>query len=387
MDRIALATRLEGLSKVFASSTPYHRDLKAMAEVLTKVADDKFKTILSSEFLEETEAGVGGGSGLVGMLPGAQHGGNLPSTSATPHGHTSIYDGLSNKVKSQLSPAARAILQAAPPSEGAVAPVPAPVKEAAGLVPMHSPAQRGDSLPSSTGIGGKHLSIYDGLSDKIKAELQSKAPGDIALLQAEQAPALEPTHAPDFAQARKTPTIPGLVREEEATMTAEASTGMYWNIEASDAVLNNLLRDVVGMDKSICCDTGRKLDKDQKPDGSHKGEKAPTLKPEQTPDQQKSLDSGIVEKSHGKVQKEATEQVKVEEKDASLSDIEKAKKEKEQEATKKKVDELAKAKAKKEKDSCDDKEAGVEGDFELESSMDDVVLDAAEQEKLSQLFA
>ena len=57
MDRIALAKRLEGLSKVFASDSPYHRDLKAMSEVLQKVDDDKFKTILSTDFVSDVAAG------------------------------------------------------------------------------------------------------------------------------------------------------------------------------------------------------------------------------------------------------------------------------------------------------------------------------------------
>lgn len=50
MDRKALSKRLEGLSSVFASETPIATDLKAMAYTLGKMSDDKFKTILSSEF-------------------------------------------------------------------------------------------------------------------------------------------------------------------------------------------------------------------------------------------------------------------------------------------------------------------------------------------------
>jgi membrane protein involved in colicin uptake len=189
-------------------------------------------------------------------------------------------------------------------------------------------------------------------------------------------------------------------------MASEENTGMFWSKEASEAVQNNLVRDVVGMDKSICCDTKRHLDKGQVPDGSHDGEKAPTLKKEQTPDQSKSLDSGIVEKSHGKVNKEASEEpvacddkAKKEEESkeaaaAAESAAAKAKKEKEEAAAKKKAEETAEAvkEMKKAKDATvapvtEEKDATLEDSFELGDAMDEITLDAAEQDKLSQLFA
>jgi len=55
MDRKALSKRLEGLSSVFASETPIATDLKAMAYTLDKMSDDKFKTILSSEYESDEE--------------------------------------------------------------------------------------------------------------------------------------------------------------------------------------------------------------------------------------------------------------------------------------------------------------------------------------------
>lgn len=106
------------------------------------------------------------------------------------------------------------------------------------------------------------------------------------------------------------PKVIVIKKEEEVPMSAEAgekNNGMFWNKEASQEIVDNLLRDVVGMNKTICCDTGRKLDKDQVPDGSHAGipEKPNTLKPEQTPDIADSLDSDMVKKSKGAVKKEA----------------------------------------------------------------------------------
>lgn len=106
------------------------------------------------------------------------------------------------------------------------------------------------------------------------------------------------------------PKVLVIKKEEEvpmAVMANEKNDGMFWNKEASQEIVDNLLRDVVGMNKTICCDTGRKLDKDQVPDGSHAGipEKPQSLKPEQTPDIADSLDSDMVKKSKGAVKKEA----------------------------------------------------------------------------------
>lgn len=352
MDRIALAKRLEGLSSVFASETPFNRDLKAMSYVLSKLSDEKFASILASDFnpdigiVEEVEScGVG---------------------------------------------------------ENIIAP-PAPEN---------------------------------------KKVLIIKTPSD----------------------------------EEAAVMSAEATdktAGMYWNKESSEAVVNYLLRDVVGMNKTVCCDTGNKLEANQVPDGSHKGvpEKPSTLKPEQTPDISASLDSDIVSKSKGAVRKEAgskkgpgvpdgtgpmkdspeckmnkkkeedkkekdaTEKEATEkdagrikgpgvpdgtgprggtsqcqmseeeskeeeskEKDAGLADVEEKRKEqKEGEAEKageraEKIREKEKEKEEKEKkeedkESCMKKEAvsSFEG-IELAASMDEATLDDAEAEMLSKLF-
>lgn len=87
--------------------------------------------------------------------------------------------------------------------------------------------------------------------------------------------------------------------EEEMDTSKETpkTAGEFWSREASEAVMQNLVRDVVGMDKSICCDTNQKLTPEQRPEGQHNGEKPASLKPDQTPDQKDVLKSNIVEKA------------------------------------------------------------------------------------------
>lgn len=330
MDRIALAKRLESLSSVFASHTPYNRDLKAMSYVLNKMADDKFQSILSGDFspdeLDACMCGAGPGTGPMAKIP------------------------------------------------------------------VGGPVDEPEGLP-----GGE-------------------------------------------------PKIIVIDKEEGVPMSAEANektAGMFWCKEASKAVVDNLLRDVVGMNKTQCCSTGAKLEAKQVPNGSHDGEKAPTLKPEQTPDDAASIKTNMVEKSRGAVKKEAgskkgpgvpdgtgphggTSKCQMnEEKEASLEDIQKAKKKKEEEALKRDVDKLKKEKKEKkaseegedekaeqeaedkekkaiemlneadkeeEKAEEGEKDATVESSsssfegIELVASMEEVELDAAEADQLSKLF-
>lgn len=89
--------------------------------------------------------------------------------------------------------------------------------------------------------------------------------------------------------------------EEDAPYT-------YWNREASNLVKENLLREVVGMDKPVCCDTGRKLTKEQIPEGIHKGlpKKPDSLKEKQTPDVSKKIKSNMLEKSKKEIKKTAS---------------------------------------------------------------------------------
>jgi hypothetical protein len=309
MDRIALAKRLEGLSSVFASHTPYNRDLKAMSYVLNKMSDDKFSGILSGEFAADDLDACMCGKGPMGP---------------------------------------EALPMAVPPE-----------------------------MPED---GEKKIVVI-------------KTDG-------------------------------GMPMSAEAS---EKSAGMFWCKEASKAVVDNLLRDVLSMDKTVCCDTGKILDKEQIPDGTHKGipEKPSTLKPEQTPDVSVSLDSDMYKKSQGKVEKEASS-AKVEDKDASLADIKEKKKEKEKQKALKvlekkagedsdeKAEEIAEKKeekaqekveeakemledAEKELEEAKDIEVKAESDekdasssivegIELSASMDEIELDAGEAEQLSKLF-
>jgi hypothetical protein len=192
--------------------------------------------------------------------------------------------------------------------------------------------------------------------------------------------------------------------QEENPMSAEATektAGMFWCKEASKAVIDNLLRDVVGMNKSQCCDTGRKLEKDQIPDGGHDGEKAATLKPEQTPDDAASIKTDMVAKSHGAVKKEAGSvkgpgvpdgtgphggtkkcQVKEGEKEASLEDIKRKKEEDEKKKDKKKLDELAKAqKAKKSVKASEEEGEKAEQDAEDKEEKAKDLLEQAEKDE------
>lgn len=297
MDRIALAKRLESLSSVFASHTPYNRDLRAMSYVLSKLSDDKFKTIVSSNFDADVAEAC-----MCGKGPGA-----LPA-----------------------------------------------------VIPM------GDDVPMG-GAPVVDVPVPQGVNKVI------------------------------------------VIKGDEGPMSAEATektAGMFWCKEASQAVVDNLLKDVVAMNKTVCCDTGRKLETEQIPDGTHKGipEKPTTLKPEQTPDIAPVLESKIVEKSHGAVQKEAAAECKADkkeeeaEKEASLADIKKKKEEAEKAKLEKDVKDLNKAKKEK-KASDEEEDKDVEKDdkdaaessssfegIELTASMDEVELGVDEAAQLSKLF-
>ena len=74
MDKIALAERLEGFAKVFATENPIAIDLTAMGKVLRGMSDEKFAQIINPE-MEEVEAvgllipGQGRGQGIGRNLP------------------------------------------------------------------------------------------------------------------------------------------------------------------------------------------------------------------------------------------------------------------------------------------------------------------------------
>ena len=243
MDKMALADRFEGYSKVFASESPFGIDLKAMADTLRGMPEDKFATIIDASYEGDKEAVVAPmtqGPGALGMR--------------TPHserGHGRVPGGIV-------------------PTDPAFAGVPK--------------GPKGKMLPETalSQIGKEH-----GVpSNKVKSIYES------------------------------------IAKAEEAAASAEveacgktASTDSTWTKEAFDFVAQNLVRDVVGMDKSICCDTKRHLTTDQIPDAKKKAETkgavnreqdtGRALTPEQVPNLSVVLDSDIYKKSKGAVRKEA----------------------------------------------------------------------------------
>lgn len=251
MDRIALSQRLEGLSKVFASDTPMHRDLKAMSHVLSKMSDDNFSKVIDAEYVPDVESAVEEEAAQVPPMQGPQTG-----------------PAFMQKVRERAM-------------------------------------ERGD-VPTTTDPSA----IADAL-EKVFA----KKPGLIqkifqALSPQEKKEIIEVMPTPDFEKARGVPTMPGLTKsaEEDSEDNKEDDeekegqkkyAGMFWNRKASDAVLDNLLRDVVGMSKTQLYDTKRKLTPDQTPDGKHAGvpKKPATLKTEQAPDQTDVIDSNMVDES------------------------------------------------------------------------------------------
>jgi len=157
----------------------------------------------------------------------------------------------------------------------------------------------------------------------------------------------------------------------------EGDMEMYWNKEASEAVQSYLLKDVIGMDKAVCCDTGRKLDKEQMPDATKKQEKPATLTEEQTPKLSESLDSDIVSKAEKAkpVNKEASE-----EKEAGKA------------PTCKKCGKPFIGKkgetcvCKKEKDASEEESLISSEGIELTTPMSDVKLSSEDEDQLSKLF-
>lgn len=182
----------------------------------------------------------------------------------------------------------------------------------------------------------------DAKAEDKKSEETKEAAKKPAEEKAEEKPAEE--EAEEEAEEK------GESEEEEET---EKSAGLYWNKQASEAVLSFLKKDVIGEEvksvKNASEDLVKKasaepvpaakLPASQAPDG--KGDKpAPTLKKDQVPHISEVLKSNMVEKSHGAVRKEASES-----------------------GTK-----------------------FISEGIELTASMDEVDLDSAEMKKLSQLF-
>jgi len=247
-----------------------------------------------------------------------------------------------------------------------------------------APYQRGDNLPSTSGLshGNKPIST-EALAKAFEQMAKTKKQvtfGEIleSLKGMVKAPMADPGVAPIKEGA------------EEIAVEASEDAGLFWTKEATEYITANLIKNVLGMDKSICCDTKRKLTPAQMPEGQHAGQKAPTLKPEQVPNQE-YLDSKMVEKSHGAVKKEATEQE--EELKMTPEELEKHEKgeTKAEEAKEKKEDpkaEKAEDKKMEQAEKTEEIEANIftaEG-IELSGSMDEVDASSEEIQKLSALF-
>jgi hypothetical protein len=147
--------------------------------------------------------------------------------------------------------------------------------------------------------------------------------------------------------------------EDSSESEKDSSVGTFWTKQASEAVINFLKREAAqGQSTS-------KLPADQTPDGSRGNKPASTLKEDQIPKIEESLDSKIVEKSHGKVRKEA-------------SDVVEPKKEapKKEEAPKEEVAEPVKVEA---------TYSYSEG-VELTAAMEDAELTASDIQDLSKIF-
>ena len=327
MDKTVLANRFDGYSRIFASDHPIGIDLKAMADTLRKMPEEKFAKIVDAGYEEDAFMQTPSAP-----APGAQFQGIGKVPTSTPGGIKSVYPGMKGE-QGKMN------------------------------------AERATSVGQKVGIP----------SDKMQKFLSEYEKADSAEVAAAGAPAADP-----------------------------------WSKYAADAVAQNLVRDVLGMNKSICCDTGRHITKEQTMDGK----KAPELKnvrptsedtgraltPEQVPDIGEKLESDIYKKSKGAVvdvtKKLATtteetpdakaaepQEVKKEEKDA---------KEVDPKETAKKVEEMEKEKAKAEAKSKSrpDKEAteveatslvaeGIEFDNVMQDQID---ISSPEIQKLSSLF-
>jgi hypothetical protein len=261
MDRKALSKRLEGLSSIFASETPIATDLKAMAYTLDKMADDKFKGILSEDYTADKAA--------------------------------------------------------------------------------ESKEDEKDTETTDESVEAGEDCSNDCESDTDGKEKQA------------------------------------------------SDAGLYWNREASSIVLASLVKDV----------TGSTLPSEQTPDGHKKAEKPSTLKEEQTPSISDSLDSDIVKKSKGPVDKSAA--------DTAAPEDEKAPEEDAKDAAQSEVKDNIQPKVDMSGDTEDDpadteasstsleslakKEnevnAFVSEGVELTAPMLDSTLDASEAKELEGLFA
>lgn len=278
MDKMALADRFDGYSNVFASDSNIGIDLKAMADTLRSMPEEKFAKVINADFEEEAflTPGQSGPSALERRTP----------LSERPH---MVAD--SPKVKQiadkyKLSP--DQIHELFIDLETLKGPNPKPSFKEAFLTTGPGGTGSRERVPLSE---RPHM-VADSPKVKQIADKYKLSPDQIHELFIDLETLKGPNPKPSFKQA-----------------------GDTWTKSASDLIAQNLVRDVLGMDKSICCDTKRHLDKKQMPDATKtqetKGAVArqedtgAALKPEQVPHLDEVLNSDMYKKSQGKVVKEA----------------------------------------------------------------------------------
>jgi len=319
MDRIALSKRIKGLSEVFASDNEMAQDLAAMSYVLANMSDEKFSKIVNPDLGVDEIDGKEAAFGDMGFGGGSQVGPakmqqirdrrNQPGTSGTIRTpeefaqmaakvlgpETINKPGFMDKVVSELKQ-----------MKGAPDAVPGRTAYDGGGEIDEKEAAFGDmGFGGGSQVGPDKLQEIRNRRGLPGTSGTIRTPEDFARL-AEKVLGPETINKPGFMdkvvsalkQMKGAPTpnaVPEKIAEEE---DMEETMGMYWDKNASSAVADALLKDVLGMDKSVCCDTGRKLDKVQMPDSEKKQHTPPTLKGEQIPQDSENNDSGIVEKAN-----------------------------------------------------------------------------------------
>lgn len=293
MNKIALAERLEGYAKVFASECPIAVDLVAMGKALREMKEEKFASIIDGAYSADEEVEEVEAVGLVAPMqgPGSYRGRGLPQSRKWEQQRSGPGGGQGPAMVAELAERAQADpefarkLEELAKSASEEAEEKAEEKEAVftqrvGPGPKYGPGSR----PSKTmpGSGG-------GRGAKMVADLAEKADKD-------------PEFARKLEELAKSASV-GVDETVDAgqnTDVPEAKkdpVGVSWSKSASTAVLQALVRDVTGMNKSVCCDTKQNLTKEQMPDADKKAETPASLKADQIPDESESLDSDMVAKS------------------------------------------------------------------------------------------
>lgn len=315
MDKMALADRFEGYSKIFASDSNMGIDLKAMADTLREMPEEKFAKVVDAGLL----GGIGKG---VPMMH-----------SRTPMSERPYNIGEGPEGKAKMIPE----------------------KGLTDIAKKHS-------IPAE-----KMKSIYQDIMEAAEAASE----------------------------------------EVEACKEQKDSSSEAWTKSASDFVAQNLVRDILGMEKSICCDTKRHQTPKQMPDAKKTQEikgavdraedTGAALKPEQVPHLDVKLNSDMFKKSKGPVRKEAAAAAeenpeseaaeKQDMKDAGkVEDPAKiAEKVKKMEEEKKKKELEEKSRPKKEESEVEANTIVAEG-IEFDNVMQEVDANDEDVKKLSALF-